>query len=112
MSQPYPPPDQDGTQPVNPSHYPPPSPYPEPPTQYQAAPPYPTPPGQYQPAPGQYQPAPGEYPPTQYPAPPGYYPTQQYPAPVPPPSVNGFAVASLILGICSGPLLAAIFGII
>jgi hypothetical protein len=105
MSQPYPP-DQDGTQPPDT-----PDPYPSiqspPPTQY------PPPPGQYPPPPGQYPPPPGQYPPpAQYPAPPGYYPTQPSAAPAAKPGVNGFAVAALIFGICGGPLLAVIFGII
>lgn len=133
MSQPYPP-DQDGTQPsASPDPYGstqnvPPAPYPAPPGQYPppAAPPpqYPySPPSQY-PPPAQYPPPPQyppteyspppQYPPTEYSptAPPGYYPTQQYPPTAPKPGVNGFAIASLVLGICSGPLLAVIFGII
>ncbi|MGE5827137.1 MAG: DUF4190 domain-containing protein [Micromonosporaceae bacterium] len=84
MSQPYPP-DQDGTQPPLPGQYPPPAQY-APPAPYGS--------------------------PAPYPAPPGYYPTQPFPPAAPKPGVNGFAVAALVLGICGGPLLSVIFGII
>jgi hypothetical protein len=86
---------------------------PAPPT-YQPPPAPPTyqPPPQYQPPP--YQPEP---PTTQYtaPPPPAWIPPGPSPYGVVPQentSLNGFAVASLILGICGGVLLSAIFGIV
>jgi hypothetical protein len=56
---------------------------------------------------------PQDYPPQGYPPqghPPQGYPPQGYPPPDP--GVNGFAVASLVLGIIGGILLSVIFGIV
>ncbi|MGO8685590.1 MAG: DUF4190 domain-containing protein [Candidatus Dormibacteria bacterium] len=78
-----------------------PPPYPYPPSPY---PPYPYPPGGY-PAPPPQGPWPGPYPPP--------YP-QPYPGYAAPSSTNGFAIASLVLGILwlywVGSILAVVFG--
>ncbi|GGK53982.1 DUF4190 domain-containing protein [Streptomyces flaveus] len=83
----------------------------------------PPPPGPQQPQGGQYPP-PGPYgaPPGQGqgPAPYGYQswgqgypPHSPYPPPAPPPPVNGFAIAALVLGIlCFLPLIGLILGLI
>ena len=107
MSQPpgYPPPPPSGppaggVPPIDPTA----PQYSEPPTNYLAPPP--PPPPQYQPE-SPYQPVP------QYTAPQQGWPGGQPPYAVvaqPNTSVNGFAVASLILGICGGALLSVIFG--
>jgi hypothetical protein len=63
------------------------------------------------PPPG-YQGQPGNLGPPSYPAYPGYLPgTQAGPSPVAYRRTNGFAVASLVLGILPGTLLAIIFGV-
>jgi hypothetical protein len=71
-------------------------------------------PGQPNYPPPGYPAQPGNPGPPSYSAYPGYLPTSQ---PWPPPAsyrprLNGFAVASLVLGILSGSLLAIIFGVI
>ncbi|HEX7746724.1 MAG TPA: DUF4190 domain-containing protein [Micromonosporaceae bacterium] len=59
-----------------------------------------------------HQRQPGDPSPPGYPTQPAYPALPGYPPPVPEPGLNGFAVASLVLGIIGGILLSVIFGIV